>query len=152
VGDGVAHGGTFTAHSVALAAANKTLQILDETEALATIRHYGEDLQAGLSQILMTRGIDHCFAGHPSMMGLFFSEKAPVDYRDWVTSDYRFYDLLAPELHDLGILVEPDSREPWFMCEAHDVNCLAETLDKFAIAVDITMKKAGTKQGGVRSA
>jgi glutamate-1-semialdehyde 2,1-aminomutase len=152
VGDGVVHGGTFTAHSVALAAANKTLQILDETDALATIRNYGENLQAGLSEILTSRGIEHSFVGHPSMMGLFFSDRAPVDYRDWVNTNYEFYDSLAPELHDLGILVEPDSREPWFICEAHDVKCLAETLDKFAVAVDITMKKANTKQGSLRSA
>ncbi|RLA33745.1 MAG: aspartate aminotransferase family protein [Gammaproteobacteria bacterium] len=152
VGDGVVHGGTFTAHSVALAAANKTLQILDETDALATIQKYGEDLQAGLSGILTARGIEHSFVGHPSMMGLFFSENAPVDYRDWVNTNYEFYDSLAPELHELGILVEPDSREPWFMCEAHDVKCLAETLDKFETAVDITMKKAHTKQGSLRSA
>ena len=152
VGDGVVHGGTFTAHSVALAAANKTLQILDETDALATIRNYGENLQAGLSEILTTRGIEHSFVGHPSMMGLFFSERAPVDYRDWVNTNYEFYDSLAPELHELGILVEPDSREPWFICEAHDVKCLAETLDKFAAAVDITMQKANTKQASLRSA
>ena len=75
------------------------------------------------------------------MMGLFFSEEAPSDYRDWVNTNYDFYDALAPELHELGILVEPDSREPWFMCEAHDMECLAETLDKFEQAVDITMKK-----------
>jgi len=148
VGDGVVHGGTFTAHSVALAAANKTLQILDETDALATIQKYGEDLQAGLSGILTARGIEHSFVGHPSMMGLFFSEKAPVDYRDWVNTNYEFYDSLAPELHKLGILIEPDSREPWFMCEAHDVKCLAETLDKFETAVDITMEKQ--KQNGAR--
>ena len=152
VGNGVVHGGTFTAHSVALAAADKTLQILDETDALATIQQYGEDLQTGLSGILTARGIEHSFVGHPSMMGLFFSDKAPVDYRDWVNTNYEFYDSLAPELHELGILVEPDSREPWFMCEAHDVKCLAETLDKFETAVDITMKKTNTKQDGLRSA
>ncbi len=151
VGDGVVHGGTFTAHSVALAAANKTLQILDETDALATIQKYGEDLQAGLSGILTQRGIEHSFVGHPSMMGLFFSEKAPVDYRDWVNTNYEFYDSLAPELHELGILVEPDSREPWFMCEAHDVKCLAETLDKFETAVDITIRKQNIKKGCAQS-
>jgi len=152
IGDGVVHGGTFTAHSVALAAASKTLQILDETDALATIRKYGEDLQAGLSGILQARGIEHCFPGHPSMMGLFFSEEAPADYRAWVNTDYKFYDALAPELHNLGILVEPDCREPFFICEAHDVKCLNETLDKFETAVDITMKKANTKQGQLQSA
>jgi glutamate-1-semialdehyde 2,1-aminomutase len=140
-GDGVVHGGTFTGHSVSLAAAAKTLQILDETSALADIESYGRKLQAGLSRILSDRDIDHCFTGHPSLMGLFFAESAPSDYREWMQSDYDFYDALAPELHDQGILVEPDSREPWFLCESHDMECLNETLDKFARAVDITLPK-----------
>ena len=75
------------------------------------------------------------------MMGLFFSEDPPGDYRDWINADYDFYDTMAPEMHELGILIEPDSREPWFFCEAHDVKCLAETLDKFETAVDITLQK-----------
>ncbi len=143
-GDGVVHGGTFTGHSVSLAAANRTLQILDETDTLANIENYGKRLQAGLKRILAARGIPHCFAGHPSMMGLFFDDHVPSDYRDWVKTDYEFYDSLAPELHELGILVEPDSREPWFICDAHDVKCLDETLDKFERAVDITLKKQPT--------
>lgn len=141
VGDGVVHGGTFTGHSVSLSAANRTLQILNETDALKTIENYGKSLQAGLKRILTARGIPHCFAGHPSMTGLFFDDHVPTDYRDWVNTDYEFYNALAPELHELGVLVEPDSREPWFVCEAHDVKCLEETLDKFERAVDITLKK-----------
>ena len=140
-GNGVVHGGTFTAHSVSLAAADRTLQILDETSALRDIESYGLKLQAGLSKILGERGIPHCFTGHPALMGLFFAEKPPTDYRGWINSDYEFYDSLAPELHELGILIEPDSREPWFLCEAHNVKCLDETLDKFEQAVDITINK-----------
>lgn len=151
-GERVVHGGTFTGHSVSLAAANRTLQILDETDALARIERYGRDLQAGLRRILSARGIAHCFTGHPSMSGLFFSESPPLDYRDWVNTDYEFYDALAPELHELGVLVEPDSREPWFMCEAHDVKCLEETLDKFERAVDITLKKLPADSSRVHTA
>ena len=152
VGDGVVHGGTFTGHSVSLSAANRTLQILDETDALANIADYGRKLQAGLKRILSSRGIAHCFVGHPSMMGLFFDDHAPTDYRDWVNTNYEFYDALAPELHELGILVEPDSREPWFMCEAHDVKCLEETLDKFERAVDITLRKLPTDNSRIHTA
>jgi len=141
IGDSVVHGGTFTAHSVSLAAAAKTLSILDETTALADIETYGLKLQAGLSNILQRRGIAHSFSGHPSSMGLFFSDKVPSNYREWIHSDYDFYDALAPELHELGILIEPDSREPWFLCESHNVECLSETLDKFERAVDITLPK-----------
>ncbi len=143
-GDGVVHGGTFTCHSVALAAAEKTLQILAETPALADIADYGTRLRAGMSQILSQRGIPHSFVGHPSMSGLFFSEKPPHNYRDWAGSDYTFYEALAPELHDRGVLCEPDSREPWFICEAHDERCLAETLRALRDAVDrVVNKNAG---------
>ena len=148
IGDGVVHGGTFTAHSVSLAAAAKTLEILDETMALADIEAYGLKLQAGISKILDTRGIPHSFTGAPALMGLFFADEAPANYREWVHSDYEFYDTLAPALHDEGILVEPDSREPWFLCESHNVECLAETLDKFERAVDITLPKLKAKRTG----
>jgi glutamate-1-semialdehyde 2,1-aminomutase len=142
IGDGVVHGGTFTGHSVSLAAADKTLEILDKTDALQSIENYGRELQQGLSRILDERGVTHCFTGHPALMGMFFADKAPSNYRQWVNSNYEFYDALAPELHEQGILVEPDSREPWFLCEAHDEGCLQETLEKFERAVDMTIQKS----------
>jgi glutamate-1-semialdehyde 2,1-aminomutase len=141
IGDGVAHGGTYTAHSLSLAAAEKTLEILDETSALEEIADYGRRMQAGISEILSDRGIAHAFSGHPSMGGLFFAEEAPTNYRDWVNSDYAFYDTMAEILHNLGILCEPDSREPWFVSAAHDDACLAETLEKFETAVDETIAR-----------
>jgi glutamate-1-semialdehyde 2,1-aminomutase len=148
LGQGVAHGGTYTAHALALAAADKTLEILDETPALETIADYGSELRQGMSKVLRERGIAHSFSGHTSMSGLFFAPEAPKNYRDWKSSDYSFYDAMAQELHELGILCEPDSREPWFICEAHDAACLKETLDKFTIAVDATLDKQGKGSGG----
>jgi len=136
---GAAHGGTYTAHSVPLAAAAKTLEILDETPALETLAAYGERLKAGIKTILDERRIDHSFAGHSSMFGLFFAPEPPDNYRDWKLSDYSFYDRMAYHLHDLGIICEPDSREPWFMCEAHDQSCLDDTLRAVRIAVDRTL-------------
>jgi glutamate-1-semialdehyde 2,1-aminomutase len=138
---GVAHGGTYTAHSVTLAAADKTLEILDETDALEQIESYGKRMQAGLSEILGRRGVPHVFVGHPSMGGLIFAEEAPTNYRDWADSDYSLYNELAQELHDLGILCEPDSREPFFISSAHDETCLGETLDKFESALNATLDK-----------
>ncbi len=139
---GASHGGTYTAHSVSLAAAEECLRILDETPALETLASYGSRLMQGISVILDARGIVHSFTGHPSMFGLFFAEKAPDNYRDWKTSDYSFYDQMAYHLHDLGVIVEPDSREPWFMCEAHGLEaaCLTDTLRAVEMAVDLTLE------------
>jgi glutamate-1-semialdehyde 2,1-aminomutase len=49
-------------------------------------------------------------------------------------------------LHDLGIPCEPDSREPWFVFEAHDARCLAEALQRFETAVARAVKKALTPE------
>ena len=138
---GAAHGGTYTAHSVSLAAAEKCLEILDETDALEAIAAYGERLKAGIKAILDRRGIVHSFSGHPAMFGLFFAAVPPDNYRDWKRSDYSFYDALARHLHDCGVICEPDSREPLFMCAAHDAACLADTLRAFETAVDRTLEQ-----------
>jgi len=140
LGRGVAHGGTYTAHSVALAAAERTLQILDETDALERVASYGTRLRAGMRALLSARGIAHSFVGHPSMSGLYFASQPPRNYRDWKGSDYSYYDATARVLHDERILCEPDSREPWFICAAHDETCLSDTLRAFEIAIDTTLR------------
>ena len=147
IGDRVVHGGTYCGHSVPLAAADKTLEILGETDALATIAGRGAQLRDGIGQVLSRRGIPHCFVGHPSMSGLFFNSEPPKDYRDWTHSDYTFYDALALNLHDAGVLVEPDSREPWFLSEAHDEKCIADTITRFEQAVDKALEQQGDRYG-----
>ena len=145
-GRGVAHGGTYTAQAMSLAAAEKTLTTLRDTTTLADIATYGRRMQEGMRRILERRGIPHSFAGHPSMGGLFFNAKAPTNYRDWKNSDYSFYDALAANVIDRGVMCEPDSREPWFICASHDESCLADTLTAFEAAVDATLDES--KHGG----
>src|ERR1700751_1256915 len=147
LGEGGAPVGTYPAHPVWLAAAEKTLEILAETDALERLAAYGTRLRAGKSAILRSRGIAHSFVGHPSMSGLYFAHEPPRTYRDWKRSDYTFYDAVARVLHDELILCEPDSREPWFMSAAHDDSCLADTLRAFEVAVDRTLDTLPTRPG-----
>ena len=123
-GKGVAHGGTYTAQAMSLAAAEKTLTILKDTDALEDIANYGKAMQDGMHKVLSRRGIPHSFTGHHSMSGLFFSAQAPTTYRNWKLSDYTFYDTMAGILIDMGVMCEPDSREPWFISAGHDEACL----------------------------
>jgi len=139
IGRGVAHGGTYTAHSVPLAAAERTLQILDETDALERVESYGRKLQTRIGEVLKAHDVAHVFVGHPSMAGLFITESMPSNYRDWAKSDYTFYGALAERLHDRGILCELDCREPWFISAAHDAVCLKETVECFAAALELTL-------------
>ncbi len=137
---GVLHGGTFTAHSVAISAANKTLEIIESTDALDTVCNYGLQLRKGLSKILSDYDTPHSFTGHPSMSGLFLSENPPTNARDFRSSNYPLYEKLAEELLEYGVLCEFDPREPWFICESHAKDALKPTLDAFEAAARVILK------------
>ncbi len=113
------HGGTYAGNRVAAAAAVKTLEILRDTDALATVHRNGEAVQAGLRAVLDGHGIPYVFTGHPSMFGVMFTDKMPSEYRDWANTDHELYDAIAKGMYLRGAMPEPDSREPWFMSEAH---------------------------------
>jgi glutamate-1-semialdehyde 2,1-aminomutase len=117
--DKVSHGGTYAGNRVAASAAVATLQILRDTPALDTIHATGRRVQDGLREVLNPTGIPYVFTGHPSMFGIMFTDQAPTEYRDWARSDHELYDAVAFGMHARGAMPEPDSREPWFMCEAH---------------------------------
>jgi glutamate-1-semialdehyde 2,1-aminomutase len=117
--DKVSHGGTYAGNRVAAAAAVATLQILRDTNALETIHATGQRIQDGLREILNPTGLAYHFTGHPSMFGIMFREEVASEYRDWATTDHELYDAIAIGMHARGAMPEPDSREPWFVCEAH---------------------------------
>ncbi len=117
--NGVTHGGTYTANMVALSAAKATLTILKETDALATIDRVGTEIQGLLSRVFSKFDIEHCFAGPNAMFGLHFGASVPQNYRDWKKTNSDLYTQFALNLIDKGVMLEPDSREPWFICEAH---------------------------------
>lgn len=115
----VVHGGTYTGNLVGLSAAHQTLDILSHTDALQTINHTGERLQALLGRVFSAAGVEHAFAGPPAMFGIHFSATVPTNYRDWRKTNSALYNRFAWGLIDRGFMLEPDSREPWFVCEAH---------------------------------
>jgi glutamate-1-semialdehyde 2,1-aminomutase len=141
IGAGFAQGTSHVPHPVSLAAADKTLQIVGETDALEQIARYGSRLREGMSQALARRGIPHRFVGPPSMSALSFGEPAPSSDRDHEAFGEAFRRDLATHLHESGILCEIDFGGPWFVSVAHNELCLAETLAKFARAMDATPER-----------
>ena len=116
---GVVHGGTYTGNLVALSAAHATLQILSDTDALNTVNRVGNQIQDLLGRVFTAAGIEYAFAGPPAMLGIHFTPNVPTNYRDWRITNSDLYRAFAWKLIDYGVMLEPDSREPWFFCEAH---------------------------------
>jgi len=116
---GVVHGGTYTANLVALSAANATLEVLADTDALATVDRVGAAIREVLGRVFTGAGIEHRFAGPDAMLGIHFGDHVPTNYRDWKVTNSELYAAFAWQLIEHGVMLEPDSREPWFICEAH---------------------------------
>jgi glutamate-1-semialdehyde 2,1-aminomutase len=139
--DKVSHGGTYAGNRVAAAAAVATLRILRDTDALQRIHAVGREVQAGLSEVISERGLPYVFTGHPAMFGIMFTEHAPNEYRDWASSDHDLYDAVAVGMHARGAMPEPDSREPWFFCEAHARENVADRIVSiFADSLDAALE------------
>lgn len=115
----VVHGGTYTANLIAISAAQATLNILKNTNAMENIMRVGGQIRGVLSKVFTHFNIQHTFAGPDSMFGIHFTESVPQNYRDWKSTDAALYDTFAWNLIGHGVMLEPDSREPWFICEAH---------------------------------
>ena len=50
---------------------------------------------------------------------MHFAETVPRSWRDWKKTDTPLYTAFCKQLIQRGVMLEPDSREPWFFCEAH---------------------------------
>ena len=135
----VSHGGTYAGNRVAAAAAVKTLEILRDTNALEVIEATGRRIQSGLREILNPTGLPYQLTGHPSMFGIMFTDQVASEYRDWANTDHELYDAIAVGMHARGAMPEPDSREPWFVCEAH---AGGDTVDRVMTAFEESLKAA----------
>ncbi len=131
--EGVVHGGTYTANGVGLSAALATLKIIETTEALQTVASSGRKVMDILRRVFLNHSIPLSFSGPSSMFGVHLSEEVPSNYRDWKKVDNPLYVQFAKNLIEKGVMLEPDSREPWFFCEAHanlDFSKLEDQIDQ----------------------
>ncbi len=132
----VAHGGTYCGNVVAAAAANATLQVLETEPVFEQMFDRGQELMDGIHDILGRAGVPHVMTGVPSMFSLLFGrDENPTDYRTYCQNDFAFYERLAEALIERGVMVDDDSREPWFLSYSHDAQVIAETLTAFEEAV-----------------
>lgn len=127
----VVHGGTYCGNAVGTAAASAVLEAMEATPVLKNIEKRGKRLMQGIGEILTEAGLPHYLTGHPAMFGLMFEPKTdkPKEFRDVIKGNFKMYDMFGEYLGDLGVDVEGDFREPFFLSEAHDDQVIDETLN-----------------------
>ena len=128
----MAHGGTYSGNVVGAAAADATLEILENEPVLETINQRGTMLMTGIGEILTEAGIPHVVTGVPSMFGIFLGkDQEPKDFRDYLAGDGGLYEEISMGLIRNGVQPDADGREPWFLCYSLSEKDVNETLNIF---------------------
>ena len=138
--DKMSHGGTYAGNRVAAAGARP--------DARAPARHAGPgdhqrarrahpgraapDHRGPRTALRLHRPSDH-------VRHHVHRPRCPFEYRDWAKSDHDLYDAVAVGMQIRGVMPEPDSREPWFLCEAH---AAGDHLDRIVAAFEASLDAA----------
>ena len=137
----VSHGGTYAGNRVGGRGSNEDAR---DPARHGRPGHHPRHRRAdpgGPSALLDAKGLAYNITGHPSMFGIMFTESVASEYRDWANTDHELYDAIAVGMHARGAMPEPDSREPWFICEAH---AKGDAVDKI---VTIFGESLGARRG-----
>lgn len=136
VGKGVSHGGTYCGNVVGVAAADATLEILEDGQVLGQIDARGCKLQEGIHNLLAEAGVSHFIKGPGAMFGITFMAEEPWEFRDMRRHNGALYEALSAELLARGVMPDPDAREPWFLSASHDDAVIEETIAIFGEALE----------------
>jgi glutamate-1-semialdehyde 2,1-aminomutase len=128
----VMHGGTYNAHSVAMAAARATLETMrDDGQMFSELWRKGERLRQGLQEVLRSAGHQAVCQGVGPLLQIYFTDGAEkiVDYRSAVQHvDFEKFSRFQGALQDRGVYIHPDPLECFYICTAHSDADIEETI------------------------
>ena len=125
-----AQGGTYCGNAPGAAAACATLEVIEQTDALAEIARRGERLMKGIDEVLTRAGEEHVLTGHPAMFSFVLGlSQPPRDFREVLQENTHRYEQIHALMRRRGVEYELDPKEPWFLCEALTEGDIDETLN-----------------------
>lgn len=141
IGRGVAQGGTYTNNKSGIAAAHRTLEILQNQPVFDSIHNRGIQLMNGIREILKLLDMPFCINGYPGMFSFAIGRDKVTNQRDWDMCDSELYLDIVEAAISQGVMPDHDAREPWFISYSHTEEMIAETLDVFEKVVKQVKKK-----------
>ncbi|MEM9772940.1 MAG: guanitoxin biosynthesis PLP-dependent transaminase GntE [Chloroflexota bacterium] len=129
---GVFQGGTYTGNVVSTAAADATLELIQNGEVFPKIEKHGRMLQDGILEICQRHGVPVTINGTPGMFGVCFSEERPKDWRELKTlPNWELSEKVYRHMIVNGVMPEAGGIEPFFICAEHSDADAEETLVRF---------------------
>lgn len=96
--------GTYNGSPYAVAAANKTLDIMVEEDTFATLYALGARMRTGIEKAIEEVGVKATVTGLGSEWCVYFRDKAPTNFREASESDGQMYQRYHASLLSQGIL------------------------------------------------
>ncbi len=130
--------GTLSGNPLAMAAGNTQIKYLQEhTEIYDEVEKKGEYLEKEFKSAAKKNGVDICINRIGSMLSIFFTDKAVVDFDSACGSDTEKFKKYFNEMLRRGIYLAPSQFESVFLSDAHTYEDLKKTARAFSEVMKI---------------
>jgi glutamate-1-semialdehyde 2,1-aminomutase len=151
--------GTFSGHPVTMAAGLETLRYAAKNDVYDHVNSLGEQLRAGLTDIVADKAPEYTVVGSDSMFKTVFTREGPTDEdcceagcrqradcgradacpktgADVAQADTeRWERLFWPAMKEQGIFLTPNQFESQFVCDAHTEADIEDLLEAYKTAL-----------------
>lgn len=110
--------GTLSGNPVACTAGNETIKLLTP-EAYEYLEARGAELESGLAEKIVERGIDACVQRVGSLLTLFFGVTQVGNFSQARTNDTEAFARFFRAMSEAGVNLPPSPYEAWFLSLAH---------------------------------
>ena len=139
-GNGVAFLGTFNGHQVSMAAIAATLDMLDSGEVTKFIMNATETLKSEFTALAANKGIPAHLLGIGGHFQVYFTEKAPTNYREAAITDPVRYGKYVQCLQENGVWCSQSPLSHHVLSWKHDRDVLDEVLTAMDKALDAAVR------------
>lgn len=121
--------GTLSGNPLAMIAGYTMLKTLKENPSIYTsLEEKGAYLAKGLGEVFTNAGIAHQINRVGSMISVFFTDIAVIDWDTAATTDVAFYGKFFHEMLQRGVYLPPSAYETYFISEALTYEHLDQTI------------------------
>ena len=138
--DYVYSSGTLNGNPVSSAAGLATLAIMRRSGTYDRLNAVGDQLRAGLRDVVSCLGIEAQVLGRGPLANIYFSPEPIVDYRSSLKADSRITQQLGRALLGRGVLANLTGK--MYLSLAHSDTDIQQTLEAFEISLREVMARA----------
>lgn len=121
--------GTLSGNPLAVAAANKTLELLSKPDIYRMLEQKGTALEAGLQSAAAKVGIPLTVNRVGSILSGFFTDRPVNNFEDVQTTDIVRFKRFFAKMLDQGVYLAPSAYEAMFVSLAHSEQDIVKTVE-----------------------